>query len=368
MSDIKKTCLHDRHMAMGAMMSPFAGWDMPIQYSGITEEHNAVREAAGLFDVSHMGEFLVEGPDAVKFVDRVFTNEVAPMAPGQVAYGMFTRHDGGVVDDLLVYKRGPESVLLVVNAANIDKDFAWLEEQVKADGNYNVTLTNISDEVSELALQGPDAEEIVRKVMGIDLKDLEFYHFRELEIDGHKALISRTGYTGEDGFEIYGPAAMIISLWDRLIEGGAAPCGLGCRDTLRFEVGLPLYGHELADDISPVEGSLSMFAKFEKPGGFIGSDVIARQKAEGARKRIVGLEIDGRVPARQGTEVLDLEGNVVGHVTTGYQGISAPGSFAMALVDAAHAKRDTKLLVQVRRKRFGATIIPRRFYKKSYKK
>ena len=284
MSDIKKTCLHDRHVAMGAMMSPFAGWDMPIQYSGITEEHNAVREAAGLFDVSHMGEFLVEGPDAVKFVDRVFTNEVAPMTPGQVAYGMFTRHDGGVVDDLLVYKRGPESVLLVVNAANIDKDFAWLEEQVKADGDYNVALTNISDEVSELALQGPDAEEIVRKVMGIDLKDLEFYHFRELEIDGHKALISRTGYTGEDGFEIYGPAAMIVSLWDRLIEGGAAPCGLGCRDTLRFEVGLPLYGHELADDISPVEGSLSMFAKFEKPGGFIGSDVIARQKAEAHRR------------------------------------------------------------------------------------
>lgn len=368
MTETKNTCLHDRHVEMGALMSPFAGWDMPIQYRGITEEHNAVREHAGLFDVSHMGEFYVEGPDAIRFVDHVFTNDVASLADGQVAYGMFTRHDGGCVDDLLVYRRSANSVLLVVNAANIDKDFAWLQERFEADGPFDIKLLNISDDVAELALQGPDAEAIMRDTLGIELKELEFYTFKELEIKGVKALVSRTGYTGEDGFEIYGPAGLIVDLWDVLINGGAEPCGLGCRDTLRFEVGLPLYGHELADDISPVEGSLSMFAKFEKPGGFVGSDVIARQKAEGPAKRIVGLEIDGRVPARQGTEVLDLEGNVIGHVTTGYQGISAPGSYAMALVDAAHAKRDTELQVQVRKKRFPARVIPRRFYKKSYKK
>lgn len=368
MTETKNTCLHDRHVEMGALMSPFAGWDMPIQYKGITEEHLAVRNHAGLFDVSHMGEFYIAGEDSQRFVDHVFTNEVAPMHDGHVAYGMLTRPDGGVVDDLLVYKRNDKEFILVVNAANIDKDFAWLEERLKEDGPFDLTMTNLSDRVSELALQGPEAEELMRRVLGIDLKDVEFYNFIETEIDGVPVMISRTGYTGEDGFEIYAPAEVIVSLWDRLIGGGAEPCGLGCRDTLRFEVGLPLYGHELADDISPVEGSLSMFAKFEKPGGFVGSDVIARQKAEGRKKAIVGLEIDGRVPARQGTEVLDPEGNVVGHVTTGYQGISAPGSYAMALVDAKWAKRDTKLQVQVRRKRFPATVVPRRFYKKSYKK
>lgn len=368
MTELRKTCLHDRHVAMGALMSPFAGWDMPIQYKGIIEEHNAVRNHAGLFDVSHMGEFRVDGPDAQKFVDHVFTNDVAALNDFQVAYGMFTRPDGGVVDDLLVYKRNKESIVLVVNAANIDKDFAWLEERFANDGPFDARLVNLSDSISELALQGPDAEEYMRKVLNLDLADLGFYTFTEKKIDGHDVMISRTGYTGEDGFEIYGPAEFIAPLWDKLINAGVEACGLGCRDTLRFEVGLPLYGHELADDISPVEGSLSMFAKFDKEGGFVGSEVIRRQKEEGPKRRIVGLTIDGRVPARQGTEVLDAEGNVVGHVTTGYQGISAEGSFAMALVDAAHAKKDTELQVRVRRKVFPARVIPRRFYKKSYKK
>jgi len=368
MTEIKNTCLHQRHIEMGAMMSPFAGWDMPIQYKGITEEHNAVRNAAGIFDVSHMGEFYIAGKDSLKFVNHVFTNDVAALNDGQVAYGMLTRPDGGVVDDLLVYRRNRDSWVLVVNAANIDKDFAWIEERARVDGPYDIVMTNLSDNVSELALQGPKAEEIMKKALGIDLSALEFYTFTETEIEGCPTMISRTGYTGEDGFEIYAPADLIVKLWDILINAGAEPCGLGCRDTLRFEVGLPLYGHELADDISPVEGSLSMFAKYDKEGGFVGSDVVRRQKEEGPAKRIVGLEIQGRAIARQGTEVLDAEGNVIGHVTTGYQGISAPGSYAMALIDAAHSKRDTPVQVQIRKKRFPATVIPRRFYKKSYKK
>jgi len=352
---------------MGAQMSPFAGWDMPIQYRGIIEEHNAVRSNCGVFDVSHMGEFHVGGPDAERFVNRIFTNDVTALTDDQIAYGMLTREDGGTVDDLLVYRRSAESFLLVVNAANIDKDYAWVEK-CAAESGMDVALRNISDEVSELAVQGPGAEAMMRQVLGKDFSGLEFYTFAEFDLDGCPMLVSRTGYTGEDGFEIYGPDRLITVLWDLLIKSGTEPCGLGCRDTLRFEVGLPLYGHELADDISPIEGSLSMFAKLDKEGGFIGSDVLARQKAQGPAKKIVGLHILDRAIARAGSEVLDKEGNTVGRVTTGYQGISTPGSFAMALVDAAHAGRDTELQVQVRRKRYPAVVVPRRFYKKSYKK
>lgn len=363
-----KTCLHDKHVALGALMSPFAGFDMPISYRGIAEEHQAVRTAAGVFDVSHMGEFYVAGPNALRFLDRVFTNDLAGLADGAIAYGMLTRPDGGVVDDLLVYRRNRDSWILVVNAANIDKDFAWLNECLKNEGLDGVELRNLSDGVSELALQGPEAEEVMRRVFGIDLKDLEFYTFRELEINGTPVMISRTGYTGEDGFEIYAPDATIIEVWDALMADGVEPCGLGCRDTLRFEVGLPLYGHELADDISPVEGSLSMFCKLDKPEGFLGSDIIARQKAEGPARRIVGLELLDRAIPRAGYEVLNLDEEVVGHITTGYRGISVDKSIAMALVDAKYAARDTELLVRIRRRTFPARVIPRRFYKKSYKK
>lgn len=363
-----KTCLHDKHVALGAQMAPFAGFDMPIVYRGIPEEHNAVREHSGMFDVSHMGEFHVGGPGALAFIERVFTNDAANLADGHVAYGMLTREDGGVVDDLLVYRRSATSFVPVVNAANIDKDFAWLQECLKKEGIEGVELTNLSDDVSEIALQGPEAEDVLRKALGLDMSGLEFYAFCEPEWEGHRLMVSRTGYTGEDGFEIYAPADVIIRIWDVLLEAGVEPCGLGCRDTLRFEVGLPLYGHELADDITPVEGSLSMFCKLDKPGGFLGSDVLARQKAEGPKRRIVGLELLDKAIPRAGYEVLNAEGEVVGHITTGYRGISVDKSIAMALVDARYAARDTELQVRIRRKTFPARVIPRRFYKKSYKK
>ena len=363
-----KTCLHDKHVALGAQMAPFAGFDMPIVYRGIPEEHNAVREHAGMFDVSHMGEFHVGGPGALAFIERVFTNDAANLPDGHVAYGMLTREDGGVVDDLLVYRRSATSFVPVVNAANIDKDFAWLQECLKKEGIEGVELTNLSDNVSEIALQGPEAEEVMRKALGLDMSGLEFYTFCEPEWEGHKLMVSRTGYTGEDGFEIYAPAEVITRIWDVLLEAGVEPCGLGCRDTLRFEVGLPLYGHELADDITPVEGSLSMFCKLDKPNGFFGSDVLARQKEEGPKRRIVGLELLDKAIPRAGYEVLDMEGNVIGHITTGYRGISVDKSIAMALVDAPFTKRDTQVQVRIRRKTFPAVVIPRRFYKKSYKK
>lgn len=363
-----KTCLHDKHVALGAQMAPFAGFDMPIVYRGIPEEHCAVRERSGMFDVSHMGEFHVGGPGALAFMERVFTNDVANLPDGHVAYGMLTREDGGVVDDLLVYRRSATSFVPVVNAANIDKDFAWLQQCLAKEGIEGVELTNLSDDVSEIALQGPEAEEVMRKALGLDMKELEFYTFCEPEWEGKRLMVSRTGYTGEDGFEIYAPADVITRIWDVLLEAGVEPCGLGCRDTLRFEVGLPLYGHELADDITPVEGSLSMFCKLDKPGGFLGSDVLAGQKADGPKRRIVGLELLDKAIPRAGYEVLNAEGEVVGHITTGYRGISVDKSIAMALVDSRFAARDTELQVRIRRKTFPARVIPRRFYKKSYKK
>lgn len=365
MNETKKTCLYDRHVALGAQMSPFAGFDMPIQYEGIAEEHRAVRTGCGVFDVSHMGEVAISGPDATEFVNHLFTNDVTAMHPGQVLYGMMLNERGGTVDDLLVYRRDTDSYLLVINAANIAKDLAWINAH--ADGR-DAEVVDLSDQLAELAVQGPESENVLKEVLGINAADLTFYTFKEEILDGAHILVSRTGYTGEDGFEIYAPAEAITGMWDALMESGrATPCGLGCRDTLRFEVGLPLYGDELADDITPVEASLSMFVKLDKPQ-FIGRDIVARQKAEGPSRRIVGLEVLDRAIPRHGYEVLTPDGRVVGHITTGYRGISVDKSIAMAMVDAGCAANGTELQVQIRRKRFPAVVTSRKFYKKSYKK
>lgn len=363
---MKKTCLHDRHVELGATMSPFAGFDMPIEYSGIVEEHEAVRRGCGVFDVSHMGEVNISGRDAEKFVNYLFSNDVAGAPVGKVFYGMMLNRDGGVVDDLLVYKRGDENFFLVINASNIDKDVAWIEGNA---AGFDVEIINLSDDLGEIAVQGPEAESVLEQVLGIACKELEFYTFKESELDGAHILVSRTGYTGEDGFEIYAGHATVRQLWDELMESGrAVPCGLGCRDTLRFEVGLPLYGDELADDITPVEACLSMFVKLDKPEPFIGKEVVMRQKAEGAPRKLVGLEINDRAIARHGYEVLNDNDEVIGHVTTGYRGISVDKSIAAALVDTRYAAMGTQLKVKIRRKVFPATVVSRKFYKKSYKK
>lgn len=363
---MKKTCLHDRHVELGATMSPFAGFDMPIEYSGIVEEHEAVRRGCGVFDVSHMGEVNISGHDAERFVNYLFSNDVAGAPVGKVFYGMMLNHDGGVVDDLLVYKRGDENFFLVINASNIDKDVAWIEENA---AGFDVEIINLSDDLGEIAVQGPEAESVLEQVLGIACRELEFYMFKESELDGAHILVSRTGYTGEDGFEIYAGHATVRQLWDELMESGrAVPCGLGCRDTLRFEVGLPLYGDELADDITPVEACLSMFVKLDKPEPFIGKEVVMRQKAEGAPRKLVGLEINDRAIARHGYEVLNDNDEVIGHVTTGYRGISIDKSIAAALVDTRYAAMGTQLKVKIRRKVFPATVVSRKFYKKSYKK
>lgn len=365
MEELRKTCLHDKHIALGAQMSPFGGFDMPIQYAGIVEEHNAVRNACGVFDVSHMGEVIITGADAEKYVNHIFTNDISGLHDGGILYGMMLNSQGGVVDDLLVYKRGDNHFLLVINASNIAKDVAWIENHAEG---FNVTINDLSDTTGEVAIQGPESESVIETTLGIPCKELTFYTFKELTYNGKPILISRTGYTGEDGFEIYADQESIRNIWDKLIDSGkVAPCGLGCRDTLRFEVGLPLYGDELDEDISPVEACLSMFVKLDKPE-FIGRDVISRQKAEGAPRKLVGLELLDRAIPRHGYEVLNADDEVIGYVTTGYRGISVDKSIAVALIATPYAIIDSELKVRIRRKTFPAKVVAKRFYKKSYKK
>ena len=363
----KRTCLYDKHVALGALMSPFAGFEMPIQYTTITDEHQAVRTACGVFDVSHMGEIVVNGKDAERFVQHIFTNDISNAKDGQVFYGMMCREDGGTVDDLLVYKMAFWDFFLVVNAANIDKDWAWIQEQAKG---FEVILDNRSDRYAQLAIQGPDAEAVVSEVLTLPVcQMIDFYHARDVGFDnGVKTILSRTGYTGEDGFEIYSSPEKINWYWDKLMASGRCkPCGLGCRDTLRFEVGLPLYGDELSDSISPVMAGLGMFVKLDKDE-FIGKEALARQKAEGTAKKLVGIELQDKAIPRHGYTVLNIEGEPVGEVTTGYHGISVDKSVCMALIDAQYAKLDTPLQIQIRKKVFPGKVVKKQFYNKSYKK
>ena len=359
--NLTKTCLHDKHVALGALMSPFGGFDMPIQYKGITEEHNAVRHEVGVFDVSHMGEVRVKGPDAYKFVSHIFVNDVTGAPDGQIFYGMMCYENGGTVDDLLVYKVNDEEYFLVINASNIDKDVAWIKSHAEG---FDVEIEDQSPYYGEVAVQGPKAEETVENVLGLPVKDLPFYNFKTIQTDGEEIIVSRTGYTGEDGFEIYGSHDYTRKVWDKLMEAGVQPCGLGCRDTLRFEVGLPLYGDELSAEITPIEASLSMFVKLDKQE-FIGKEALAKQKAEGVKRRIVGIELDGNAIPRHGYPV---EGRQVGEITTGYRSISTGKSVAMAMIDKPYDKLGTKVEVRIRKKTFPATVVKKRFYDKNYKK
>lgn len=355
----KKTCLYDKHVALGALISPFGGFDMPIQYTNIIDEHQAVRQHCGVFDVSHMGEVLVSGKDAERYVNHVFTNDVRNMPNGKILYGMMCYEDGGVVDDLLVYKMADDKFFLVINAANIDKDWAWIQQQSKG---FDITLDHQSDQYGELAIQGPDAEQVMEQVLGIPCKELVFYTFKT--IDG--IMVSRTGYTGEDGFEIYAAPNAIRTYWDQLMAANIKPCGLGCRDTLRFEVGLPLYGDELSESITPIMAGLGIFVKLDKEE-FIGKDALARQKAEGAPKKLVGIELHDKAIPRHGYAVIK-DGNIIGEVTTGYHSISTDKSVCMALIDSAYAALDTDVEIQIRKKTFPGTVCKKRFYDKHYKK
>lgn len=364
METLKKTCLYDRHIAAGAQMSPFGGFMMPIQYSDITSEHNAVRHSCGMFDVSHMGEIRVSGPGAEDFVNYIFTNDVTMLQPGHIQYGMMLYPEGGVVDDLLVYRMpDPGVFLLVVNASNTDKDLDWI---CRAADGRDVKVENLSCDYGQIALQGPDSEKVAAEVLGMDLSDLVFYTFKYAGYAGGQVIASRSGYTGEDGFEFYASPEVTCRIWDALLAAGVTPCGLGCRDTLRFEAGLPLYGHELGQDISPVEAGLGMFVKLDKPD-FIGKAATARLREEGPERKLVGIELQDKAIPRAGYPVLS-DGEVIGEVTTGYNSISTGRSVCMAFVRTSFSAPGTAVDVRIRKRTFPGIVCKKRFYDKKYKK
>ncbi|PKL00772.1 MAG: glycine cleavage system protein T [Tenericutes bacterium HGW-Tenericutes-1] len=364
MEEVLKTSLYEKHVSLNAKMEPFAGYLMPIQYEGIIKEHTAVRTKSGMFDVSHMGEIYVKGTDAVKFVEYITTNELKSKPSGKVVYGLMLYENGTVVDDLLTYKYSDEAFLLVVNASNVGKDYHWIVEQSEG---FDVLISNHSDDYSEVAVQGPATEDIVKRILNIDLSSLGAFEFTNAVIEDHDILISRTGYTGEDGFEIYGDHIAINLVWDRLYESGEVlPCGLGARDTLRFEAALPLYGHEISDKITPIEAGFGMFVKFDK-GNFIGRDALLKQKADGLSQKVVGIELTEKAIPRQGYPVFSGE-TQIGVITTGYLSITAEKPIAMALIDAKYSALDTPITVQIRTKHVPGFVRNKQFIKKNYKK
>ena len=365
MSD-KKTCLYERHIAAGAGMVSFGGFEMPLQYSDITDEHLAVRNHCGMFDVSHMGEVLVSGHDAEKFVQFLFTNDIKEVPAGRICYGMMLNEQGGTIDDLLVYRMEDNRFFLVINAANIEKDYAWIERQSRA---FDVKVENCSRYCGQLAIQGPEAEEIVELILGLACKDLVFYAFKTVDSENETIIVSRTGYTGEDGFEIYGSHGYICRTWDRVMASGRVkPCGLGCRDTLRFEVGLPLYGNELGETVSPLEAALGMFVKLDKTEDFIGKEALKKQKSTGLTRKIVGIELCSRAIPRHGYEVLSEEGETIGYVTTGYSSPSTGKSVCMAMIDIRFTALGTPVKILIHRKLHEGFVTKKRFFQKSYKK
>jgi len=357
---LKRTPLYQVHAALGAKIVPFAGFEMPVQYpTGITAEHRAVREKAGLFDVSHMGEFIVRGPQAVDFVNYVTTNDVASLKPGQAQYSTILREDGTIVDDCLVY-RADDRVLMVVNGSNIDKDFAHISRFVK---DFDVTLEDLSDQIALLALQGPEAARILQQHTDVDLSQIKYYEFKTGTVAGvDKVYISRTGYTGEDGFELYFPAQQAEKVWNALTASGeVTPAGLGARDSLRLEMGMALYGNDLDDTTTPLEASLSWLVKMKK-GKFVGRDALAKQKEQGLQRKLVGFTTSERAFPRHGYPVF-VNGKPSGEVRSGTMSPTLGIPIGTAYVPPEAATEGSPLEIEIRGKRVPATVQKMPFYK-----
>jgi len=356
---LKRTPLHEQHRALGAKLVPFAGYEMPVQYpAGITAEHRAVREACGVFDVSHMGEFIVTGPDAVAFVNRVTTNDVAKLAVGQAHYSTFLNERGTIEDDCLVYRMA-DRLMLVVNASNREKDLAHV---LRYRDGMDVAVEDRSDDFALLAVQGPRAEAALQPLTGIDLSAIPYYWFAEGSVAGVSGLVSRTGYTGEDGFELYVPAADAPRLWDALMAAGQiTPCGLGARDTLRLEMGMALYGNDIDDTVTPYEANLAWLVKLAK-GDFVGKPALEAQKAAGIPRRLVGFTVAERAIPRHGYPVL-VDGTPSGAVCSGTMSPTLGVAIGTCYVPAAHAAPGTAIEIDVRGKRVAATVTKPPFYK-----
>ena len=363
-ASLKRTPLYEQHRAMGARLVEFSGWEMPVQYSSILEEHEAVRTRAGLFDVSHMGEFKVEGAGALPFLQYLVPNDVSRLSIGQALYTQLCLPDGNTIDDLIIYHLADEHYMLVVNAGNIEKDFAWVEKQSK---NFkDVNVVNQSDTTALLALQGPAAQTILQPLTDVDLSSIKYYHFAPGQVDGINCIISRTGYTGEDGFELYCAPIDVGKLWNDLLAAGKPhgllPAGLGARDTLRLEAGYCLYDHELTEQINPLEARLGWTVKFDK-GNFIGRDALLKVKEQGLRRKLIGIELLERGVPRGGYAIYEND-QPIGVLTSGAPGPSVHKQIGMGYVDAAHAEVGKNVQIDIRGRRTAAQIVALPFYKR----
>jgi aminomethyltransferase len=368
MTELKRTPLFEVYKEYGGKTVDFGGWELPVQFSSIKEEHEAVRTKAGLFDVSHMGEIEVKGPDSLDYLQKLMTNDVSKLKNGGAQYTAMCYENGGTVDDLLVYKIEDDHYLLVVNASNIEKDFDWMQKHLEG----NVKIENLSEGMAQIAIQGPKAEEILQKLSAEqDLGTIGFFKFsEEVDLNGKKALVSRTGYTGEDGFEIYCDSNDAVSLWEEILEAGkedgVIPCGLGARDTLRFEANLALYGQELSPEISPLEAGIGFAVKLNKEADFIGKDALKQQKENGLPRKIVGIEMIDRGIPRHGYPV--YKGDVrIGEVTTGTQSPTLKKNIGLALIDTKETELGNEVEVEIRGKRLKAAVSATPFYKRDKK-
>jgi aminomethyltransferase len=364
---MKRTPFYEKHVENKGMLIDFGGWELRVEYTGIIPEHEAVRSTAGLFDVSHMGEVTVEGKDAEAYVQKMITNDISTMDPYQIYYSPMCYPDGGVVDDLLVYKYNPQKYFIVINAANTQKDVAWFLSHVTED----VVVEDVSAKYAQLALQGPKAQKILQKLTDMNLDEIDFFHFCEhVTLGKVEAFVSRNGYTGEDGFEILIAPKDAGVLWDTIMEAGKEegliPCGLGARDTLRFEACLPLYGHEITENISPLEAGLGYFVKLDKEN-FFGRDALRKQKEHGLNRKLCGIEMVERGIPRAGFLIFHGD-RQIGHVTTGSYSPTLKKNIGLVLLDMPYTSLDTIVEVSIREKKLKAKVIPKQFYQKKYKK
>lgn len=364
MSDIKKTTLNAIHKALGARMVPFAGWEMPVQYSGVIDEHKAVREAAGLFDVSHMGEIDVKGPHALDFVQFVTTNDASRLEIGQAQYSLICYPTGGMVDDTIVYRMGESHYMLCVNASNVEKDYDWIKSQIQ--DSHDVQVANVSDSYAQIALQGPKAMGIINSLCGRDLTEIPYFCFDFAEIAGTEMMVSRTGYTGEDGVELYLLPADAPALWNAIMDAGKGegikPVGLGARDTLRLEMKYSLYGNDIDADTTALEAKLGWVVKFDK-ADFIGKEALLKQKDEGIGKKLSCFVVEGRGIPRHDYEI-HVAGRKVGNVTSGTMSPSTGMGIAMGYIEAEFDKAGQEVDIIIRNKAVAAKVVAPPFYKK----
>lgn len=366
---MKNTVYTQKHIGLGAKMVPFAGFNMPLEYAGIRAEHMSVREGVGVFDVSHMGEFIVSGPKALAFIQYVTSNDASVLFPGKVQYSCMPNGKGGIVDDLVIYCFGSEKFMMVVNAANIEKDYAHLVPFAEKFGlEVGKDFRNVSDETSQLAVQGPKAMEVMQKIASENVMDMEYYTFKELKVAGIDVLFSTTGYTGAGGCEVYVKNVDALKLWDAVFEAGKpegiVPAGLGCRDTLRLEMGFCLYGNDIDDTTSPLEGNLAWITKFnDVKGDFVDRDYLLKQKAEGLKRRLCGFELLDRGVPRHGYEICNAAGEQIGYVTSGGISPCTGKPIGMGYVAAPLYKLGSEIFIKVRDRLLKASVVKAPFYK-----